>query len=245
MQPSNRLLVGQIALDLQLLTRDQLQECLDFQAGQAQPKPVGTLLVQNGFLTEEQLGRVMEEQKRRLAESVPFAPAPRGELSFGRLLVQGGHASQERVNEALRAQQDLADRGIRKRLGELLVESGHLASEVVPALLKLQGKALMSCTFCGTHINVIRSIAEGYPCRRCGMPLAETAVAVSAEDTAYLLPPVDPRIGRAPSTSPAAPAPAAPAPSAPGDPERRRRLALVVLLLIALAVAVYLLSKQP
>ena len=245
MQPRNPLLIGQIALDLKLVTGEQLHQCLDLQAGQANPRPIGLLLVQEKILTEVQLARAIEEQRRRLEDSVPYSPSKKADISFGRLLVRGGHATQERVNEALRAQQDLADRGTRKRLGELLVESGHLPFEKVPFILKLQGKALMSCTFCGTHVNVIQAIAEGYPCRRCGMPLEEKAVSVSAEDTAYLLSAVDPRATRravsppAPSTSPAPTRPASPAMPGAG---RNIVTALVIIGLIILAVI--LLSKS-
>jgi len=243
----NNLLIGQIALDLKLITKEQLQQCLDHQSGQSIPKPIGALLVQAGFLTEEQVAMAVAEQRRRLADSAPYAQAKREEISFGRLLVQGGHVTQEHVNEALRAQQDLADRKIRKRLGEMLVESGHLKFEVVPAILKMQGKVLMSCTFCGTHINVIQAISEGYPCRRCGMPLEEKAASVSAEDTAYLLPAVDPRIAR---TRSAAPPPAAPAP-APA-PERRpltlppilRRLISILIGFGTILLVLWLLSRS-
>ena len=245
MQPRNPLLIGQIALDLGMLTREKLQQCLNQQAGQAQPRPIGALLVQEGFLSGEQLARAMVEQKRRLEDSVPYAPAKKCDISFGRLLVQGGHVAPERVNEALRAQQDLADRGTRKRLGELLVESGHLPFEKVPMILKLQGKVLMSCTFCGTHVNVIQAIAEGYPCRRCGMPLEEKAVSVSAEDTAYLMPPADPR-GTRRSTVPAAPpSPAAPLPAARAPAsDTMRRLLMVLVILGVIIAGVVLLSRE-
>lgn len=237
----NNLLIGQIALNLRMITQEQLQQCLDLQAGQASPRPIGALLVQNGFLTEEQLAAAIGEQRRRLE-----SPAPHGEISFGRLLVQGGHATQERVNEALRAQQDLADRNIRKRLGEILVESGHLRFEVVPAILKVQGKVLMSCTFCGTHINVMQAISQGYPCRRCGMPLEEKAVSVSAEDTAYLLPAADPRPTRARSPEPApapSPGPEAAPPTA-AFPPVLRRLILILAGFGAILLALWLLSRS-
>lgn len=243
----NNLLIGQIALDLKLITKDQLQQCLDHQSGQAIPKPIGALLVQAGFLTEAQVTMAVEEQRRRLQACAPYAPAKREEISFGKLLVQGGHTTLDRVNEALRAQQDLADRKIRKRLGEILVESGHLKFEVVPAILKMQGKVLMSCTFCGTHINVIQAISENYPCRRCGMPLQNKAVSVSAEDTAYLLPPVDPRIARARAPVPATPAPVA-APAAPRAgfvvPPVLRRLLAILLGFGAILLALWWLSKS-
>jgi hypothetical protein len=249
MGPRNRLLVGQIALELKLLTREQLQECIDLQAGQVQAKPIGMLLVESGFLTQGQLTVVIEEQKRRLAESLPYAPTQRGAVAFGRLIVERGLAKQEHVNEALRAQQDLADRGVRKRLGELLVEAGHLSAEAVPELLKVQGKVLMACTFCGAHLNVLSSIAEGYPCRKCGMPLDQKTGIVSADDTAYLLPARDPR----PRTDETARAAALEA-SRPREPQARgnsamradllRRIAQILTIIGILTLVLYLLSKN-
>jgi|SRR5581483_11125088 len=243
----NRLLIGQIALDLQLVSREQLQQCVDFQAGQLQPKPIGVLLVQHGFLNAEQLARVLEEQERRLKESLPHSPAQVGAVAFGRLLVERGLAKPEHVNEALRAQQDLADRGIRRRLGELLVESGHLEANAVPGILKAQGKTLMACTFCGSHYNVLTSIAEGYPCRQCGMAMNETLGTISALETAYLLPAIDLR--PRPDTPRPVPAPAAAPVAAPQhppvvSPELLRRLLQVILVIGILGLLLYYLSRN-
>jgi hypothetical protein len=248
MGPRNRLLVGQIAIDLQLLDRGQLQQCIDLQAGQVSPKPLGTLLIETGLLTPEKLTLILEEQKRRLQEELPYTPKRQGDIAFGRLAVERGHARQEAVNEALRAQQDLADRGVRKRLGELLVEAGHLPAELVPEILKAQGKVLMACTFCGAHFNVLISIAEGYPCRKCGMPLDQKTGIVSADETAYLLPAMDPRpTQRATVPVPAeAPAPASAAPS-PEDALRAevlRRFARIATIIGILALILYLITRN-
>lgn len=246
MGPRNRLLIGQIALDLKFVTRDQLQDCINLQAGQVQPKPIGTLLMESGFLTLPQLTLVIEEQRRRMQESLPHAPQQRGEVAFGRLIVERGLVKQEHVNEALRAQQDLADRGIRKRLGELLVEAGHLEPDAIPGVLKTQGKVLMACTFCGAHLNVLTSISEGYPCRKCGMPLDQKTGIVSADDTAYLLPAMDPR-PRAPSgetarrEAPAADGSGSTAPSL--SKELLQQTAKILTILGILTLILYLLTK--
>ncbi len=247
MTPRNSLLVGQIALEQNLLTREQLQQCLDLQAGQVQPKPIGALLVETGFLTPAKLAELIEEQGRRMREASPYVPAEKEAVSFGRLVVKHGHATREHVNEALRAQQDLADRGIRKRLGELLVEAGHLDAAVVPRVLRMQGKTLMACTFCGTHFNVLSAIADGYPCRKCNMPLAEQTVTISALESAYLLPAVDPRaLAPKPEPVPAAPPPVDP--RSAGDEELRgvwKRMIVVATVITVLGLAIYFLTRAP
>jgi hypothetical protein len=248
MGPRNNLLVGQIALDLKLLDRGQLQQCIDLQAGQVQPKPIGVLLVETGLLTQDQLNLVIAEQRRRLAEELPYTPAQRGAVAFGRMVVDRGLAKQEAVNEALRAQQDLADRGARKRLGELLVEAGHLSAEAVPEILKAQGKVLMACTFCGAHLNVLISISEGYPCRKCGMPLDRKTGSISADETAYLLPAIDPRppTVRVEVAAPEVSVPAA-AMASPDDALRAetiRRFARIATIIGVLALILYLITRD-
>ncbi len=247
MAAANRLLIGQIALERGLLTQDQLRQCLDLQAGQPNPKSLGVLLVELGFLTEAQISLLCEEQKRRLAEEVATAPAPKDEAAFGRLLVKAGHTSQERVNEALRAQQDLAERNVRKRLGELLVEAGHVSPDQVRAVLRTQGKAIMSCTFCGRHMNVVLAIVDRAACTKCGMPLEERIAGVAAGETAYLLPAVDVSTLRAvkapPAPAAAAPAPPPPTVPVPAGPRKARWDLLVVIIGLAILI-LFLLSRS-
>jgi hypothetical protein len=241
----NRLLIGQIAIELGFVTKEQLQECIDLQAGQMQPKPVGTLLVESGFLTGERLTAVIDEQKKRLQEALPYAPTQRGAVAFGRLIVDRGLVKQEYVNQALRAQQDLAERGVRKRLGELLVEAGHLEPESVPEILKSQGKVLMGCTFCGAHFNVLETIAEGYPCRKCGMPLDRKTGTVSADETAYLLPAIDSRPRKpSPDTVRREAAAVAAAAPPPIGKDFLFRLARILTIIGVLTLALYLLTKD-
>jgi len=245
MKPRNSLLIGQIALELGFLTSDKLQQCVDLQAGQVHPRPIGALLIENHFLTQAQLDEVVAEQRRRLEEAAPHTPGQKGSIAFGHLAVRHGAVKVEHLNEALRAQQDLADRGQRKRLGELLVDAGHLAPEVVPSLLKMQGKTLMACTFCGSHYNVLSSISEGFPCRKCGMPLGEKIVTVSALETAYLLPAKDPRPQERPSAAPPPATPAAPkaaAPAAPSLDAATRRALILRLVQILTFIGILMLA---
>ncbi len=184
----NRLLVGQIGLDLGFLTPQQLQESLELQAGQPSPRPLGEVLIGAGALSEAQWALIRDEQRRRLSESVPYSGAPKESVSFGRLLVREELAPQEIVDQALRAQQDMADRSARKRLGEILVESGHLSVSDVHRALWLQGKVLMACSYCKVRFNILVVTAEHFPCKHCGMTLKPETEAVRADESAYLMP---------------------------------------------------------
>jgi hypothetical protein len=242
MKPGNSLLVGQIALELGFLTDEQLRSCLDLQAGQAKPRPIGTVLLENGFLKPEQLEKVVAEQHRRMKESVPYAVATKADAAFGRLLVKSGLVTETHVNEALRAQQDFAERGTRKRLGELLVEAGRIIPQVVLTILHQQGKTIRACTFCGAHYNVLLEVADRFPCRRCGMAMADTLAGVRVEETAFLLPAVplvtaEPRPAAPPPPPP--PTRRTPAPAAPAS-----LYALVFALLAAVAALLVAVLKR-
>ncbi len=252
MYQRNDLLVGQIALQWGLIKPDQLQQCLTLQAGQPRRRPIGALMVDGGFLREEQLVRLIEEQRRRMKAYAAFAEVRKEDLLFGKLLVKEGRTSLERVNEALGAQQDLTERGRKKRLGELLVDAGHIQPEAVVQTLRLQGKTIMACRLCHSQYNVVITVAEGMTCRRCGRPLENVAGSVSADETSFLLPSVTPLPPRPPTVraqvppvSPEAPVPAPAAPvTARTRARRKRRAAWLVVLIVGLLVLAFLLLTR-
>jgi len=251
----NDLLIGQIALQWGLIKQEQLQQCLTLQAGQSRRRPVGALMVDTGFIREEQLVRIIEEQRRRMKAYAAYREARKEEFLFGKLLVKGGLASLERVNEALGAQQDLTERGTKKRLGELLIDAGHITPENVHQTLRLQGKTIMVCRLCRSQYNVVLTVAEGMTCRRCGRPLEQASDSVTADETSFLLPSVVPPLPVRPPTvrMPPPPAPAeaplpVPVPAAPVTARtrarRRRRTTGLLVLIVALVVLAFLLLTR-
>ncbi|MBI2900511.1 MAG: protein kinase, partial [Planctomycetes bacterium] len=131
--PGNNLLIGQIALEKRLVTPEQIREAL-----KDQPRMIGAALVAKGFITDEQLVELIEEQNRRLGRPADYGRARSEDLLFGKLLARSGRASEEQVNVALRTQQELAEEGASKRLGEILVETGQISPDAVHETLKLQ-----------------------------------------------------------------------------------------------------------
>ncbi|MBI2901357.1 MAG: hypothetical protein HYY17_14325 [Planctomycetes bacterium] len=176
MTGSNNLLIGQIALDMKLVTPEQVREVL-----KEQPRLIGAALVAKGYITDEQLVTLIEEQRRRLDEPVDYAGVRKDDMLFGRLLVKRGHVGEEFLNLALRRQQELAESGLIKRLGEILVAVGAVTAETVRATLAMQNKTLMACPSCGTRFNVI---GEPGPCEKCGVGLVPESGDVRADKTA-------------------------------------------------------------
>ena len=184
--------LGKIALEWKLVTRKELREALDLQAAGINRPPLGEMLVRIGFITPEQVEQLVKEQQHRMEGKTHLANDSEPAVPLGKLLEDGGHATAERINEALAAQADMAELNIRKRLGELLVDSGAATSDAVRKMLRKQGKVLMTCPSCGAHFNVVVWISKGYPCRKCGTLLQEATEHVDAAETCFLLPSIKP-----------------------------------------------------
>lgn len=134
----NELLIGQIALERKWITQAQLNECLDAQAS-GSPQPVGAILVDRKLLTDVQLADLIDEQRRRMDLPAVYSWVRREDVLFGKMLVRSGRASERAVHEGLRAQQDLGERGVVKRLGEILIDCGAATREDVERTLRDQG----------------------------------------------------------------------------------------------------------
>ena len=134
----NELLIGQIALERKWITKKQLDAVLDVQASGAK-EPIGALLVTGKLLTEEQLSDLIDEQRRRMDQPAIYSWVRREDVLFGKMLVRSERASERAVHEGLRAQQDLAERGVVKRLGEILIDCGAATRDDVERTLRDQG----------------------------------------------------------------------------------------------------------
>lgn len=63
--------IGQIALQLGLITEKQLQECVEAQRQEStfgKPKRLGEFLVERGYITQDGLAKVLTAQRRMVEE---------------------------------------------------------------------------------------------------------------------------------------------------------------------------------
>lgn len=65
---SKRLLIGSIAVEMGLLSQEQLEACLREQEGRKDSEPLGKILVRQGLIKNEALTRLLGEQARRVRE---------------------------------------------------------------------------------------------------------------------------------------------------------------------------------
>ncbi len=74
-------LFGQILLNFNLITKDQLEKALDLQRRTQPPRLLGEILVEQGMLDEKSLKSILSVQKRKLELSKSQIKSPESELS--------------------------------------------------------------------------------------------------------------------------------------------------------------------
>ena len=197
------LLLGQIAVEKGFLTKAQLAEVMKEQSGgtaSTDPdatvnpskgtRPLGTLLMSKGYLKEQELVALLEEQSRRLEAIKNCQKLQKVEYLFGQLLVKNNLATMLQINKCLEIQLKMAEKGVTPipRLGELLVEHGFVDKKTVSDVLKMQDKDILFCTGCGRQYNVV-GLEDGkaYKCKECGGVMLRRAMLESlrADETTF------------------------------------------------------------
>ncbi|HXG61289.1 MAG TPA: hypothetical protein VNO22_07945, partial [Planctomycetota bacterium] len=103
---------------------------------------------------------------------------PEDSRRFGEAVAERGLATREQVAECLRAQAELAARGVFRNLGEIMVERGYLTAGQVQRLLAERDQVILSCPRCGDRYNVPRASQGAATCP------TDSAVLVPAADAA-------------------------------------------------------------
>jgi hypothetical protein len=195
-------LLGQLALEKGFITKAQLAEVMKEQAGGGSidpnatvnpskaPRPLGTLLLSKGYLKENDLVGLLEEQSKRLEAIKNVQKLQKVDYLFGQLLVKHNLATMLQINKCLELQLKMAEKGTTPipRLGELLVEHGFVDKKTVTDVLKMQDKDVLFCTGCGRQYNVV-GLEEGkaYKCKECGGVMLKKALleTLKADETTF------------------------------------------------------------
>jgi hypothetical protein len=203
MSRENEAFLAKLALEKGYITPEQLNECVRLQEedkfkgdpnvtrGRRVPtRPLGTVLVAKGYLTDERLLELYEEQQRRLESMREYRLIQQGEFLLGQLLVQHNKATQIQVNKCLEHQRRMAEMGTIPvpRLGEIMVDHGFVDGETVARMLELQNKRIMVCTGCRGRFNVVGvEPGRAYRCRKCGGTLVSSGSweSVKVDETAF------------------------------------------------------------
>jgi tetratricopeptide (TPR) repeat protein/tRNA A-37 threonylcarbamoyl transferase component Bud32 len=166
------ILIGRIALERGLISRDQLADCLSEQKA-AHGSPLGSIMLQKGLIKPRDLEGLLEEQKQRLADALDLSDPKLEDALLGRMLIKQGLAKEAQIYECLRHQAEMGEAGHKApRLGELLVRKGYLSTDAFDTAMVAQAKEVFVCPSCASRFSTMGTdAARKYTCKKCGCVL--------------------------------------------------------------------------
>jgi hypothetical protein len=168
-------LFARIGVHNGFLSREQLGECLEEARSSPSSRDLGTILLEKGYLTEEQLRWIQEIRRKKIRKMLrDTKEIERSEKAFGQIALRRGLVSLEDLEAAIVEQERLNRLNLQFRLGEILVSRGKLEVEQVREILGEQKKKILHCRTCDFHYNVFDPRkGEVHRCRKCGDELVE------------------------------------------------------------------------
>lgn len=128
---SSKRLLGQILIDGQFVSSEDVQAALDLQ--KQSNDQLGEILVRMGVLDPVELKAVLSIQKDLASPDDAVKVAAGVRLLLGELLLKAGRLTKEQIDAALREQQRTGE-----KLGEVLVRLGLLMENELDAVLSFQ-----------------------------------------------------------------------------------------------------------
>lgn len=173
MAEDDEILLGKLALKLSFVSASQLEDALRDQDFYTPGTPLGEILIDKGFISRDQLDRLLETQKKNLAKRDRYIKdSSRKDTLFGKIAIRLGFVDEHQLNWCLREQGKPPSQGGGRRLGAYLVENEFMSHEQVQRILEEQQRGLCECPDCDRRYNIIGFTPDVvYKCKFCNVPL--------------------------------------------------------------------------
>jgi hypothetical protein len=160
-------LFGQIAVELGILSPENLEEALERQMSLSPAPPLGLVLMDLRLVTREDLERILDAQRKIVEKQRERGKDQRDDTLFGKVAVRLGFLTQDQLNECLDLQKREGPEA-NLRLGELMTRRGMVGPEQVRRVMEVQSGMAVACPACSTLHNVVMFVpGASIPCRKC------------------------------------------------------------------------------
>lgn len=149
-----RIIFGDIAVEMDLVSRDQVQGAAEYQELEELGCPIGEVMEMQGLLSSSEIDSVLAEQTRKMDKVEPRTGRKLSDVLFGRLAVENGFISEEELRQVLREQAGRRYRDRQVKLGSLLVERNLLTRNQVNEILTIQKSKVILCEKCGAEFDI-------------------------------------------------------------------------------------------
>jgi hypothetical protein len=157
------LVIGELAVREQLLTREQLDDVVALQEKSKFSQPLGALMLERKLLSKAQLDSLLRRQKQALAD---YEKTVSVSGLFGRIAIERGHITEHELAAAIRHQLALDGEGKRHKIGQILIHMKALTLIQFWEIIHAQG--LFGCASCGHGLDAPRIQGSSICCEKCG-----------------------------------------------------------------------------
>lgn len=171
MQFEEELLFRRIAGEGQLITPEQLEECLEIQRKNPHATSLFVTMIEKGYINHKNMATILKKIPPQISEALPlFTNANK---KFGELCVEKGFVSTVQVAECLSTQEKLKAEGRHFRIGQILMEKKFITVHQAQVILEFQGKKILRCPTCETKFNIRHyQPHKRYQCPKCNGELS-------------------------------------------------------------------------
>lgn len=145
---------GEIAVKMGLINQDQIKKCLDIQENSSKWIPIGSVILEQGYMSQEQITMVTNIQKRNLEAMAIQKRQISEDNIFGRIALKLGHSTEKQIEECLSEQLSLT-KNCQLKLGEIMLKKGYLTKKQLDNIVSYQQKKVIACASCKTKYNVV------------------------------------------------------------------------------------------
>ena len=159
------LVIGELAVRENYLTREQLEELVGFQQSNGFTQPLGALMLERKMISREELDALLKRQKQAITD---YEKALSVSGLFGRIAIEQGFLSEKQLAQAIRLQ--LADdfEGKHAKIGQILLKMKALTPSQFWEIIRAQG--VFKCAHCGHLLDHPRIDNAAIFCEKCSKP---------------------------------------------------------------------------
>ncbi len=170
MEPSSQdQRLGRIALENELVSHQQLSECIAEQAESEDPPPLGLLLIRKGYLDDQQLKVLSGHIERELENDLERQAEAVQDILLATLVVQRGLLTSIQLRDCLDLRQAGDEEVQQMRLGQLMLRERLISSSLLLELLREKSTQEFPCEGCASPFEMGK-IKPGamVTCQQCG-----------------------------------------------------------------------------
>lgn len=167
-------LLGMKAVEGKFITEKQYTQCLNIIDFFEKDKKLTDILVEKGFMTQNQIRRLEKIIDGELDPDIEAKNINKESASlFGSIALEKCLISQVQLEQALEEQNKYLERGIRVQMGQILLKKGYITLSQISSILESQLNKTYYCKKCSLTTTTSNPKNEILQCTECGLDLVE------------------------------------------------------------------------